>query len=217
MSHLADFLLLSVVVLNLYVLATSRLSSCVRASALQGIALALLPIALPGHLDARHLVHIALMSGGTLALKAILIPTLLSRAIRSASVHREVEPFVSLHLSMVLAAVLVGTAFWLAGTLDVPGSLATPLIVPTAFATMLLGFLVLVSRRKAVTQVVGYLMIENGVFIFGQTLASQMPSVVELGIFLDLLVCVFVMGIIIYHISSEFDDMDTDLLSTLKD
>lgn len=217
MSGLADFLLLTVVVLNLYVLATSRLSSCVRASALQGIALALLPVALSSHWGARHLVHIALMSGGTLVLKAILIPTLLQRAIRSASVHREVEPFVSLHVSLLLAALLVGTAFWLADALELPAAIASRLLVPTAFATVLLGFLVLVSRKKAVTQVVGYLMIENGVFIFGQTLASQIPSVVELGIFLDLLVCVFLMGIIIYHISSEFDHMDTDLLSTLKD
>jgi hydrogenase-4 component E len=217
MSGPADFLLLAIVVLNLYVLATSRLTSCVRASALQGIALALLPIALGSQHDARHLVHVGLMSGGTLVLKAILIPTLLVRAIRSASVHREVEPFVSLHVSMLLAACLVGIGFWMASALVLPVAIPSRLIVPTAFSTVLLGFLVLVSRRKAVTQVVGYLMIENGVFIFGQTLVKQVPSVVELGILLDLLVCVFVMGIIIYHISYEFDNMDTDLLTTLKD
>ncbi len=217
MSGPADFLLLAVVVLDLYVLATSRLTSCVRASALQGVALALLPVALGEHQDARQLLHVALMSGGTLVLKAILIPTLLVRAIRSATVHREVEPFVSLHVSMLLAALLVGTGFWLAQALVLPEAIPSRLIVPTAISAMLLGFLVLVSRRKAVTQVVGYLMIENGVFIFGQILVKQVPSVVELGILLDLLVCVFVMGIIIYHISHEFDHMDTDLLTSLKD
>lgn len=216
MSGAADLLLLAIVVLDLYVLATSRLSSCVRASALQGIALALLPLALGTHAGAGHVVHVVLMSGGTFAVKAVVIPTLLGRAIRSAGVHREVEPFVSLHVSLLFAALLVGIAFWLASVLALPGMVASKLVVPAAFATVLLGFLVLVSRKKAVTQVVGYLMIENGVFIFGQMLASQMPSVVELGIFLDLLVCVFVMGIIIYHISHEFDDIDTDLLTTLK-
>ena len=81
----------------------------------------------------------------------------------------------------------------------------------------MLGFLVLVSRRQAVTQVVGYLMLENGVFIFGQTLVEEIPFAVELGILLDLLVGVFVMGIAIYHISREFEHIDTELLSSLKD
>ena len=157
------------------------------------------------------------LAGGTLLLKAILIPTLLVRAIRRAAVHREVEPFVSLHVSMLLAAAAGRHGFLARELPGAAGSPALPLLVPTAFATVLLGFLVLVSRRKAVTQVVGYLMIENGVFIFGQTLVRQVPSVVELGILLDLLVCVFVMGIVIYHISHEFDHMDTDLLTTLKD
>jgi hydrogenase-4 component E len=74
-----------------------------------------------------------------------------------------------------------------------------------------------VSRKKAVTQVVGYLMLENGIFIFGQTLVRQIPFAVELGILLDLLVGVFVMGIAIHHISRAFDHIDTELLSALKD
>ena len=82
---------------------------------------------------------------------------------------------------------------------------------------MLLGFLILVTRRKAVTQVVGYLMLDNGIFIFGQTLAEAVPMVVELGILLDLLVAVFVMGIAIHHISREFDHIDTRALASLRD
>ena len=91
------------------------------------------------------------------------------------------------------------------------------LVVPAAFSTLLIGFLVLVTRRKAITQVVGYLLIENGVYIFGQSLASTIPFVVELGILLDVLVGVFVMGVAIHHISREFEHIDTELLSTLKD
>jgi hydrogenase-4 component E len=76
---------------------------------------------------------------------------------------------------------------------------------------------VLVTRRKAVTQVVGYLMLENGVFLFGQTLARDLPFAVELGILLDLLVGVFVMGIAIHHISREFDHIDTERLDSLQE
>jgi len=220
MTGNADFILLVVVVLDLYIVATSRLASCVHASAFQGVALAVLPIALwaPGHggIDAPVL-HLALMSVGTLIVKALVIPQLVLRAIREANVRREVEPFVSLHLSVLIAAALVGISFWLASVLVLPIPAPTTLLVPVAFATVLVGFLVLVSRKKAVTQVVGYLMLENGIFIFGQTLVREIPFAVELGILLDLLVGVFVMGIAIHHISRAFDHIDTELLSALKD
>jgi len=221
MTGYADFILLVVLVLDLYVVATGRLASCVHASAFQGVALALLPLALwaPGH-EGRmdpQLLHLALMSLGTLTVKAFVIPQLVLRAIREANVRREVEPFVSLHLSVLIAAALVGISFWLASVLVLPIPAPTMLVVPVAFATVLVGFLVLVSRKKAVTQVVGYLMLENGIFIFGQTLVRQIPFAVELGILLDLLVGVFVMGIAIHHISRAFDHIDTELLSALKD
>ncbi len=190
MSGYADFLLLLVAALSLTIVATSRLASCVRASALQGVALAFLPLALWGRALDRHMVSVLLMSLGALAVKAVIIPILLSRAIREANVRREVEPFISLHLSVLLAAALVGFSFWLATALVLPRPAPTSLLVPVAFATLLVGFLVLVSRRQAVTQVVGYLMLENGVFV---------------------------MGIAIYNISREFDHIDTELLSALKD
>ena len=217
MSGYADFLLLLVAGLSLAIVATSRLAGCVRASALQGVALSLLPLALWGRALDRHWVPVLVMSGGALAVKAVIIPLLLSRAIREANVRREVEPFISLHLSVLLAAALMGFSFWLASVLVLPRPAPTPLLVPIAFATVLIGFLVLAGRRQAVTQVVGYLMLENGIFIFGQMLVDEIPFAVELGILLDLLVGVFVMGIAIYNISREFDHIDTELMTALKD
>jgi hydrogenase-4 component E len=211
MTGSADFLLLVVAALSLSIVATSRLTSCVRASALQGVALSLLPLALWGRALDRHVVPVAVMSLGALAVKAVVIPLLLSRAIREA------KPFISLHVSVLIAAALVGFSFWLGTVLVLPKPAPTPLLVPMAFATLLIGFLVLIVRRKAITQVVGYLMLENGIFIFGQTLVEEVPFAVELSILLDLLVGVFVMGIAINHISREFEHIDTELLSTLKD
>lgn len=213
-GQLADLLLLLVVVLGLQVLATSRIQAAVRAVALQGAALSLLPFALGHPLGLGAMVAIAAI---TFALKAVVIPRMLERAIRSAGVVHEVEPFVSLHVSVLLGAALVGAAFWLGGALVLPWPAPSRLVVPSALATLFLGFLVTVSRRKAVTQVVGYLMLENGIFVFGQALARQVPFVVELGILLDVVVGVFVMGIAIHHISREFDHIDVDALSTLRD
>ena len=214
MSQLGDFLLILVVLLGLQTVATSRITAAVRAVALQGAALSFLPFALGHTLGVWGMITSCAV---VLLLKGVVIPLLLFRAIREARVVHESEPFVSLHWSVLLGAALVGAGFWLGGRLVLPWPAPNRLVVPIALATLLLGFLVIIVRRKAITQVVGYLMLENGVFIFGQALARELPFVVELGILLDVLVGVFVMGIAIQHISREFDHVDVDALSTLRD
>ena len=213
----ADALLLLVLVTDLFIVSSGRLAACVRATAVQGVLLAALPLALWGARGEANLVHVVVMSAGALAVKAAIIPALLLRSAREAGARREVEPYVSLHVSVLLGALLVMLSLWLARGLVPPGGGPAPLLVPAGFATLLLGFLMLVARKYAVTQVVGYLMLDNGVFIFGQSLAGAIPVVVELGILLDLLVAVFVMGIAIHHIGREFDHIDTRALTTLRD
>jgi hydrogenase-4 component E len=214
MEQLGDFLLILVVVLGLQTVASHRITAAVRAVALQGAALSFLPFALGHTLGVWGMVTSCAV---VLALKGVIIPLLLNRAIREARVVHEAEPVVSLHLSVLLGAALVGVAFWIGGALVLPWPAPNRLVVPIALATLLLGFLLIITRRKAVTQVVGYLMLENGVFIFGQALARELPFVVELGILLDVLVGVFVMGIAIHHISREFDHIDTRALASLRD
>jgi hydrogenase-4 component E len=216
-TQYADFLLLVIVAIDLYIVASNRLFGCIRSTAVQGVALALLPFALYGTGGG---LHVAFLATGTLVVKALLIPYMLARTLRQANIAREIEPFLfSVHVSVLIGAVLVVISFWFASVLVIPHPerLPTTLLVPVAFATLLLGFLVLVSRKKALTQVIGYLMLENGIYVFGQTLLDDVPFAVELGILLDLLVGVFVMGIAINHISREFDHVDTELLSSLKD
>lgn len=123
----------------------------------------------------------------------------------------------SLHVSILGATALVGIAFWLASTMALPFPVGSRLLVPAAIANVLLGFLVVVVRRQAITQVVGYLVLENGVFVFGLGLAGQQPIVVELSLLLDVLVGVFVMGIAIHHISQTFDHIDTGALASLRE
>ncbi len=216
MTQYSDFLLLIVIVLDLYVVSTTRLAACVKALGLQGAALAMLPLVLWWNGSRTQMVHVVLMCCGTLALKAIAIPLMLSRAIRDVNVRREVEPFVSLHLSLLLATILVGVSFWLASALKLPQPVPASVLVPASFATLLIGFLVLVSRKTAITQVIGYLMLENGVFVFSQSLAAKLPFVVELGVLLDLIVAIFVMSIVIHQISREFDHINVNKLDLLK-
>jgi hydrogenase-4 component E len=97
-----------------------------------------------------------------------------------------------------------------------PGS-GFKLFVPASLSTLLTGFILLITRRKALTQVVGYLVLENGIYLFGLMLVEEMPMLVETGILLDLFVGIFVMGIVINHITVAFDSMDTRHLAELKD
>lgn len=218
MSSVAAFLLAAMIVAGLYMVATSRLSACVRASAVQGIILGALPVALWWAQAVRPLsLHVIVLALGALGIKGIAIPRLLLRAIREAGVRREVEPMTSLHTSILGAAVLVGVAFWIASEMNLPFPVGSRLLVPAAMANVLLGFLLLVARRQAITQVVGYLVLENGVFVFGLGLAAEQPILVEVSVLLDLLVGVFVMGIAILHISETFDHMDTTTLASLRE
>jgi len=216
-TQYAGLVLLIIVSLDLYVLATSRLGACIRGSAAQGLALGILPFVVTPTGSTSHLIHASLIGIGTIALKAILIPWFLLHALSKTNVRREVEPFVSQHTSILLGAILVGIAFWTSNQLPLPRAETPALLVPIAFSTLFIGLLIVVSRVKAITQVIGYLIMENGIFMFGLTLTKEMPFVVELGILLDVLVGIFVFGIFIRHLSNEFGHIDVDVLSELKD
>ncbi len=221
MTGAPDVLLLLVLVTDLFIVASGRLKACVRATAAQGVLLAALPLALWVPRGDANLAHVVVIGVGALVVKAIVIPSRLLRSAREAGARREVAPYVSLHVSVLMGALLVMLSLWLARALALApaagGGERAALLVPASFATVLLGFLMLVARRYAVTQVVGYLMLDNGVFIFGQRLVGAVPVLVELGILLDLLAAVFVMGIAMHHIGREFDHIDTRALSTLRD
>jgi hydrogenase-4 component E len=90
-------------------------------------------------------------------------------------------------------------------------------VVPASLATVWAGFLMLTTRKKAIMQVLGYLILENGIFLFGLLLLEAMPFLVEVGILLDLFTGVFVMGITIFHINREFSSISTEHLTGLKE
>jgi len=212
MTDLSDLLLLLVVLTDFWVLGTTRLSSTIRAAAIQGALLAALPLALhPGF--SIHLIGLGL---GTLIVKAIVLPGFLQRAIREASVRREVEPVIGFTASVCLGAVAVALAFAVAQRLPLPES-QTALLVPVALATVMVGLIVLTTRSKALTQVVGYLILENGIYVFGLSQAERVPFLVDVGVLLDVFVGVFIMGIVVFHINREFDSLSSAQLTELKD
>lgn len=212
MNVLADQLLVLSLLVNFVVLGASRLGFSVRAVAVQGVVLGLLPALI--HPFSWHLVGIVI---GTLLAKGVVIPWMITNAIRQAGIRREVEPFIGFIPSLVIGALLTALAFVFAARLPLAPEHEGLLFVPASMATIMCGFLVLIARRKAISQVIGYLVMENGIFIFSLLLADAMPLMVEAGALLDLLVGVFVMGIVINHISREFSSLDTSRLSALRE
>ena len=212
MTDLSNLCLLLVILINFFALGSARLAACIHAVALQGVVLALLPLSAHGLTG-----HALLLAAGALLLKGALIPWLLLRAMRTVRIRREMEPLIGFVPTLLLGALGTAGAFIFADRLPLVEAHLGGLFIPTALATLLTGFLLLISRRKAITQVVGYLILENGIFIFGILLAEALPLMVEAGVLLDLLVAVFVMGIVIDQINREFSSLDTEQLSALKE
>ena len=212
MPRVVELLLLLVILTSFIVLGTTRLSTCIRAVALQGLLLGLLPLALyPG-----GSLHIWGLAGGTIVVKGVILPRFLRWAIREAAVRREVEPRVGFALSLLVGVVAVAAAFAISRILPLPEQ-EREMLVPVALATVIIGLFVLTTRSKAVLQVVGYLILENGVYLFGLTHVERVPFLVEVGVLLDVFVAVFIMGIVVFHINREFDSLDSTRLTELTD
>ena len=212
MTNVTSSLLLAVILLNFFILGTSRLGACIRVVALQGALLSLLPLFLYG-----VNIHSLLLSAGALLLKGWIIPWLLFRAIRQVKIRREIEPRIGYITTLMLGALTTAIAFIFADRLPLQPEHMHSLFIPAALSTLSAGFLMLITRRKAITQVLGYLIFENGIFIFGVLLTEAMPLMVETGVLLDLLVAIFVMGIVMNHINREYSSINTEHLCLLKE
>ena len=136
---------------------------------------------------------------------------------RQVAITREVEPSIGLLPSLLLGALATALAVVFGGRLPLAETRLAPLLVPASMATIVTGFILLVTRRKALSQVLGYLVLENGIFLFGLLLVHAMPFLVEAGVLLDIFVGIFVSTIIIHHINREFASLDTRRLSLLKE
>ena len=199
--------------LNLMALGTSRLPALIRAMSAQGVILGLMPAFIEHELNWQ----VALITVATVAGKGLVIPALLRRATRAVRIDRELEPLIGFVPSLLLGAGGAIAAIALTQILPLLPEHTGSLIVPGALATMLTGFILLIGRIKAISQVCGYLILENGIYLFGMLLIKTMPLMVEAGVLLDLTVGVFIIGIIVDRIQRAFDSLDTRNLTALRE
>ncbi len=213
---LTEIILVVFIGLNMFLLSSSRLNHCIRLVALQGLLIGLLPVAgmfLEGEWHTSGLAAAA----ANAAVKGALLPLLLSRAMRKANVSRELEPIVGYSMSVMAAMLAVAAAFAAVRLMPEDSPAFMPLSLPAAVVTMLTGLFLIMARRKALTQVIGFLVFENGITVFGLGMMLEHGFIVELGILLDVFVLVFIMGIAMFQINREFAHIDTDRLNHLGD
>lgn len=199
--------------LNLLAVGSSRLPMLINTVAAQGVTLGIMPLLL-GHLDDWTFVLLAV---ATIAGKGLMIPHLLRRAMRATSMDRDLSPIIGFVPSLLLGAAATLAAVLLARQLPLLPEHAGTLVVPGAIATVLSGFILLIGRAKAISQVCGYLLLENGIYLFGLLLIKATPLLVEAGVLLDLTVGIFVIGIIVDRIQRAFDSLDTRKLTILHE
>ena len=213
MTALLDPLLIVILAINFFALGVSRIRGVINAVAIQGVLLGIFPLLVHSEIGLRGAVLVAV----TIAVKGFVIPRFLAKAMRDADIQHEDKPIINYMGSLLLGALGTGLAMEFSRTLPLAPSHEDLLIVPASLATVWAGFLMLTTRQKAIMQVLGYLLLENGIFLFSLLLLEAMPLLVEIGVLLDLFTGVFVMGIIIHHINREFSSMSTEHLTSLKE
>jgi hydrogenase-4 component E len=200
--------------LSFAMLAQRRIVNLVNLLALQGTLLLMATLLLAARTGQHHLYLSAAL---TLALKVIFLPALLHRLIRRLEVYWDSESLLNPTGTMLIGVLVVVFAFGLAQPISALASTATRSSIGIAVAVILLSFITMITRRKAMSQVVGFLSMENGLFFGAMSATYGMPMVVEFGVALDVLVAVLVLGVFFFQIREQFDSLDLHHLELLKE
>ncbi len=200
--------------LSFAMLAQRRIVTLVNLLAVQGALLFLATLLLAWRTGQTHLYFSAAL---TLVLKVVLLPWILHRLIRRLAVYWDSETLVNPAGTMLIGLLIVVFAFGLAQPISELASTALRNSIGIAVAVVLLSFLTMITRSKAMSQVVGFLSMENGLFFGAMSATYGMPMIVELGVALDVLVAVLVLGIFFFQIREQFDSLDLHHLETLRE
>ncbi|MEX2239677.1 MAG: formate hydrogenlyase [Burkholderiales bacterium] len=214
MQQLVNLFAALLLLLAFAMLAQRRILSLIHLYTLQGVVL-VAATAVMGY--ATRQPHLYVSAGMTLALKVLLIPWLLHRVINRLNVRWDMEMLINVPTTLIAGIVLVIFAFYLAAPIAGLAASIARGTLGIALACVLLSFMMMITRSKAVPQVIGFLAMENGLFFAATAATYGMPMVVELGIALDVLVGILILGVFLFQIREQFDSLDIRHLEKLKD
>jgi hydrogenase-4 component E len=200
--------------LSFAMLSQRRIVTMVKLLAMQGMLLGLATLLLAVRTGQNHLYISAAL---TLSLKALFMPWVLHRLIRRLGVYWDSEPLLNMTVTMLFGLLIVIFSFGLAQPITELANTATRSAIGIAVAVVLLAFLTMITRRKAMSQVVGFLSMENGLFFGAMSATYGMPMIIELGVALDVLVAMLVLGVFFFQIREQFDSLDLHHLEKLRE
>ncbi|HSE11864.1 MAG TPA: formate hydrogenlyase [Rudaea sp.] len=195
-------------------LSQRRIVSLVNLFAVQGAALSASTAIVAFTSGQRHLYYSAALS---VALKVLLLPWILHRLIGRLNVRWDTEPLINIPTTMLVGIVLVVFAFGLAQPISQMSTTIARSTLGIALAVVMLSFLMMITRRKAISQIVGFLAMENGLFFAATSATYGMPMVVELGVALDILIGMVILGVFFFQIREQFDSLDLQHLEQLRE
>jgi hydrogenase-4 component E len=213
-SQLINLCAALLLLLSFAMLSQRRTLALVNLFTLQGISLALSTLIVAASTRQQHLYFSA---GLTFALKVVVLPWILHRLIRRLDVQWETETRLNIPATMIVGLLVVIFAFGLAEPISALATTVTRSTLGIALGVVLLSFLMMITRTKAVSQVIGFLAMENGLFFAATSATYGMPMLIEFGIALDVLVGVFVLGVFFFQIREQFDSLDLQHLESLKE
>ncbi|MEN8807341.1 MAG: hydrogenase [Desulfobacterales bacterium] len=213
MIEFVDTILALVLLSVLFSFGTSRLPALIKIIAFQGVAVSIVPLFIGHGLGTGGIVFTLI----TLLIRGIVIPLCIYLAIKKVAIHREVEPIVGYHASLMVGLILIVAATFVSPKFNLPQSSSNALLLPTAITLLAAGMFLLMARRNAIAMVLGYIVMENGIYLVGTSFSVRAHHIVEFGILLDVLAGVMIMAVILQNIKQAFDDVDTALLRTLKE
>jgi len=213
MIHLVDIVLSLVLLSILLSFGSSRLPVLIKVIGFQGIVVSCVPLFIGNDLSATGIAF----NIATLSIRGIIIPLSIYIAIKKVAIRRDVEPIYGHHASMLAWLGLIVAAAFISDKFNLPAITDHALLMPTAIALLAGGMFLLMGHRNAIAMVLGYIMMENGIYLVGTTFSTSSRHIVEFGILLDVLAGVMIMAVILQNIKKQFDDVDTELLKNLKE
>jgi hydrogenase-4 component E len=180
---------------------------------LQSFALALLTAIVAWYAASVDLFGVAVV---LVIIKVVIIPRVLNRAVTNIGLQRAAAPYLGTAPALVVCGALIVVAFYVMTPIVASNPLPTANALPLAFAGVLVGLFVTVNRRRALTQILGFLVMENSIFLFALLATYGVPFIVELGVFLDVLVAVLILEVFVYHIKENFDTLEVGQMGELK-
>lgn len=210
-SNIMQLFIALILVSTFMILGSTRLYSCVRAFGIQSFLLACVATVVGISTGKIDLYIVAFL---TLIIKAAVIPYIFIYIIREIKVKREIDLYVGISPSLIIGGMLVVISYYLIRSIDMITELSS-FALSASMSLVSIGLFIMISRKKAIMQMLGILIMENGLFLGAVSLTNGMPLLVELGIFFDVLIGVLIMGILIFRINKTFETIDTDMLKNL--